>query len=41
MLPADVTIQPYYEQANFVKDAIKSVSDSLWIGLLLAIKCCR
>lgn len=37
ILPADVTIQPYYEQANFVKDAIKSVSDSLWIGLLLAI----
>ncbi len=37
ILPRDVTIQPYYEQANFVKDAIKSVSDSLWIGLLLAI----
>ncbi|MFZ5977054.1 efflux RND transporter permease subunit [Hydrotalea sp.] len=37
ILPRDVTIHPYYEQANFVKDAIKSVSDSLWIGLLLAI----
>jgi CzcA family heavy metal efflux pump len=37
ILPHDVTIKPYYEQANFVNDSIKSVSDSLWIGLLLAI----
>jgi CzcA family heavy metal efflux pump len=37
ILPHDVTIKPYYEQADFVKDSIKSVSDSLWIGLLLAI----
>jgi len=37
ILPADVTIKPYYIQADFVKDAVKSVSDSLWIGLLLAI----
>jgi CzcA family heavy metal efflux pump len=37
LLPADVTIKPYYIQADFVNDAIKSVSDSLWIGLLLAI----
>jgi len=37
ILPKDVTIKPYYEQADFVKDSIKSVSDSLWIGLLLAI----
>jgi len=37
ILPKDVTIQPYYVQADFVKDSIKSVSDSLWIGLLLAI----
>ena len=37
ILPADVTIQPYYVQADFVNDSIKSVSDSLWIGLLLAI----
>ncbi len=36
-LPKDVTIQPYYRQADFVQDAVKSVSDSLWIGLLLAI----
>lgn len=37
ILPSDVTIRPYYIQADFVKDSIKSVSDSLWIGLLLAI----
>ena len=37
ILPHDVSIKPYYEQADFVNDSIKSVSDSLWIGLLLAI----
>ncbi|TSJ38757.1 efflux RND transporter permease subunit [Mucilaginibacter corticis] len=37
ILPADVTIKPYYIQADFVNDSIKSVSDSLWVGLLLAI----
>ena len=37
ILPSDVTIKPYYVQADFVHDAVKSVSDSLWIGLLLAI----
>jgi CzcA family heavy metal efflux pump len=37
ILPNDVTIQPYYVQADFVNESIKSVSDSLWIGLLLAI----
>ncbi len=37
LLPKDVTIKPYYVQADFVKDAIKSVTDSLWIGLALAI----
>lgn len=37
LLPKDVTIKPYYVQADFVNDSIKSVSDSLWIGLLLAI----
>ncbi|SDS40228.1 heavy metal efflux pump, CzcA family [Mucilaginibacter mallensis] len=37
ILPADVTIKPYYVQADFVNDAVKSVSDSLWVGLLLAI----
>ena len=37
ILPKDVTLQPYYVQADFVNESIKSVSDSLWIGLLLAI----
>lgn len=37
ILPADVSITPYYDQANFVSDAVKSVTDSLWIGLALAI----
>ena len=37
ILPKGVQIKPYYIQADFVKGAIKSVSDSLWIGLLLAI----
>ena len=37
ILPKDVAVLPYYVQADFVKDAIKSVSDSLWIGLALAI----
>jgi len=37
ILPPDVRIQPFYVQADFVQDTIKSVSDSLWIGLILAI----
>jgi len=37
ILPPDVSIQPYYVQAEFVEDAIQSVSESLWIGLILAI----
>src|ERR1700761_594307 len=37
ILPKDVTIRPYYVQADFVHDSIKSVTDSVWIGLLLAI----
>ncbi|HEY2722884.1 MAG TPA: efflux RND transporter permease subunit, partial [Chitinophagaceae bacterium] len=37
ILPAGVTINPYYVQADFVKDAVRSVTDSLWIGLALAI----
>ena len=36
-LPKDVMLKPYYIQADFVNDAIRSVSDALWIGLLLAI----
>jgi len=37
LLPPDVTIRPYYEQADFVNDAVHSVTDALWIGLILAI----
>ena len=37
ILPKGVTVQPYYIQAEFVNESIKSVNDSLWIGLLLAI----
>ena len=37
VLPADITIQPFYIQADFVKESIKSVTDCLWIGLILAI----
>lgn len=36
-LPRDVTLTPYYIQSDFVHDAIHSVSDALWIGILLAI----
>jgi len=37
ILPKDVSIKPYYVQADFVKDSAKSVTDCVWIGLLLAI----
>jgi CzcA family heavy metal efflux pump len=37
ILPPDVHIALYYDQADFVNRAIKSVNDSLWLGLLLAI----
>jgi CzcA family heavy metal efflux pump len=37
VLPKDVSIQPYYIQADFVNTSVKSVTDSLWIGLALAI----
>lgn len=37
ILPKGVTISPYYVQADFVRDSIRSVTDSLWIGLALAI----
>ncbi|PSK90426.1 efflux RND transporter permease subunit [Taibaiella chishuiensis] len=36
-LPAGVSIKPYYVQADFVKDSIRSVTDSIWIGLALAM----
>ncbi len=37
ILPKGVQIKPYYIQADFVNDSVKSVTDSLWIGLALAI----
>jgi CzcA family heavy metal efflux pump len=37
VLPKGVTIRPYYIQADFVNTSVKSVTDSLWIGLALAI----
>jgi CzcA family heavy metal efflux pump len=37
ILPPDISIQPYYVQADFVKTSIKSVTESLWLGLGLAI----
>ncbi|MEO8584216.1 MAG: efflux RND transporter permease subunit [Flavitalea sp.] len=37
ILPHSVAFDPYYVQANFVNRAVKSVADSLWIGLVLAI----
>ncbi|MDY0905431.1 efflux RND transporter permease subunit [Pedobacter sp. CFBP9032] len=37
ILPAGITIKPYYVQADFVNESVRSVRDSLWIGLVLAI----
>jgi CzcA family heavy metal efflux pump len=37
ILPSGVDIRPYYIQADFVNDTVKSVSDAMWLGLLLAI----
>lgn len=37
ILPKGVTIKPYYQQSDFVEASVKSVSDSLLIGLALAI----
>ncbi|CAN5496554.1 efflux RND transporter permease subunit [soil metagenome] len=37
ILPNDVSVVPYYIQADFVNTSIKNVSDSLLIGLILAI----
>jgi CzcA family heavy metal efflux pump len=37
VLPPEVVVKPYYNQADFVNQSVKSVEDSLWIGLLLAI----
>jgi len=37
ILPKGVKLTPYYVQSDFVNESIRSVSDSLWIGLLFAI----
>jgi CzcA family heavy metal efflux pump len=37
ILPKGVKMEPYYIQADFVNTSVKSVTDSLWIGLGLAI----
>ncbi|MCX6232110.1 MAG: efflux RND transporter permease subunit [Bacteroidetes bacterium] len=37
ILTKGVSLAPYYKQADFVNESIKSVRDSLLIGLLLAI----
>jgi CzcA family heavy metal efflux pump len=35
-LPKGVTLQPFYDQSDLVKDSIKSVRDAILIGLVLA-----
>ncbi|MDP4197635.1 MAG: efflux RND transporter permease subunit [Bacteroidota bacterium] len=37
LLPKGVELKPYYNQADFVNDSMRSLRDVLWIGLLLAI----
>ncbi len=37
ILPKGIKLVPYYNQADFVGDAINSIRDVLWIGLFLAI----
>jgi CzcA family heavy metal efflux pump len=37
ILPRGVSLSSYYVQADFVNESIRSVTDSLWIGILLAI----
>lgn len=37
ILPRDVIIEPYYLQADFIATSIRSITDSVWIGLALAI----
>ncbi len=37
ILPKGVTLSPYYVQADFVNDTIRSVRDAILIGLLLAV----
>ncbi|MBS1686849.1 MAG: efflux RND transporter permease subunit [Bacteroidetes bacterium] len=37
LLPKGVSMQPYYIQADFVRDSIQGATESLLIGLLLAL----
>jgi multidrug efflux pump subunit AcrB len=37
ILPTGIVLKPYYIQGDFVSDAVKSVMESVLIGLLLAI----
>ncbi len=37
ILPKGVMLTPFYDQATFVSDAIGSIRDVVWVGLLLAI----
>ncbi len=37
ILPAGVSMKPFYVQSNFVDKSIKSIRDALLVGLLLAI----
>ncbi len=37
LLPEGVKMVPYYNQADFVDTAIKSIRDVLWVGIFLAI----
>ncbi|MCC3152294.1 efflux RND transporter permease subunit [Hymenobacter sp. BT770] len=36
-LPSGVKLAPYYDQADFVAEVVRSVQDALWIGLALAL----
>ena len=36
-LPRGVKLAPYYDQADFVAEVVRSVENSLWIGLALAL----
>ncbi|MDO7845072.1 efflux RND transporter permease subunit [Hymenobacter sp. M29] len=36
-LPKGVRLAPYYDQADFVSEVVRSVQDALWIGLALAL----
>jgi CzcA family heavy metal efflux pump len=37
LLPKGVKLVPYYNQADFVNDSVRSLRDVLWIGLILAL----